>query len=191
MAFEKKTWTDRVAEFINRRTLTKEDGSTELVTVARSEGTISKEGDAFNAETMNDLEQRIEDSVASLNNDLANLSTNLTKHKTSNDHDDRYYTESEIDNLLKSKQNSLICDTYVNTETANSNGSITLGIDVSGFKLKEKPKCAFLQGQHTSFKNYIYAYDDSTETLAVFVVNYGEAYANTAITNRYGLTIIK
>lgn len=59
MAFEKKTWADRVAEFINRRILTKEDGSTELVTVARSEGTISVEGDAFNAETMNDLEQRI------------------------------------------------------------------------------------------------------------------------------------
>ena len=59
MAFKKKAWVDRVAEFINRRTLTKEDGSTELVTVARSEGTISKEGDAFNAETMNDLEERI------------------------------------------------------------------------------------------------------------------------------------
>ena len=77
MAFKKKTWTDRVAEFINRRTLTKEDGSTELVTVARSEGTISKEGDAFNAETMNDLEQRIEDGIESLNEDLAKLNANL------------------------------------------------------------------------------------------------------------------
>lgn len=60
MAFNKKTWKDRVAEFINRRLLTKEDGSTELVTVARSEGAISVEGDAFNAETMNDLEDRVE-----------------------------------------------------------------------------------------------------------------------------------
>ena len=48
MAFKKKTWTDRVAEFINRRILTKEDGSTELVSVARSEGNISVEGDGIN-----------------------------------------------------------------------------------------------------------------------------------------------
>lgn len=66
MAFNKKTWKDRVAEFINRRLLTKEDGSTDLVTVARSEGTISVEGDAFNAETMNDLEDRVESAVNEL-----------------------------------------------------------------------------------------------------------------------------
>lgn len=70
MAFKKKAWVDRVAEFINRRTLTKEDGSTELVTVARSEGTISKEGDAFNAETMNNLEQRIADEFNSVEEEL-------------------------------------------------------------------------------------------------------------------------
>lgn len=66
MAFEKKTWTDRVAEFINRRTLTHEDGTEEIVTVTRNEGSISVEGDAFNAETMNDLEQRIEDEFTTL-----------------------------------------------------------------------------------------------------------------------------
>lgn len=77
MAFEKKTWTDRIAEFINRRTLTKEDGSTELVTVARSEGTISAEGDAFNAETMNDLEKRIADGFDEVNTNLEELSTNV------------------------------------------------------------------------------------------------------------------
>ena len=85
----------------------------------------------------------------------------------------------------------MIFDTYVNTETANSNGSITLGIDISGYKLGQKPKCAFLQGQHTSFSNYIYSYDNSTNTLAVFVVNYGASYANASITNRYGVMIIK
>ena len=59
MAFLQKTWKDRVAEYINRRVLTKEDGTTELVSVERSEGTISQEGDAFSAANMNDLEQRI------------------------------------------------------------------------------------------------------------------------------------
>ena len=57
--FEKKTWSDRIAEYITRRTLTKEDGSTEIVTVERNEGEISQEGDAFDAATMNDLEDRI------------------------------------------------------------------------------------------------------------------------------------
>lgn len=71
MAFVKKIWTDRIAEYINRRTLTKEDGTTELVTVARNEGTISQEGDAFNADTMNDLEQRINDEFDSVNSSLA------------------------------------------------------------------------------------------------------------------------
>lgn len=73
MAFNKKTWKDRVAEFINRRLLTKEDGNTELVTVARSEGTISVEGDAFNAETMNDLEDRVEAAFNELNTNLSSI----------------------------------------------------------------------------------------------------------------------
>lgn len=61
MAFEKKNWKNRVAEYINRRVLTKTDGSTEIVTVARSEGMISQEGDAFDAANMNNLEERIAD----------------------------------------------------------------------------------------------------------------------------------
>ena len=47
MGFTKKTWKNRIAEYINRRLITMEDGSTSLVTVARDEGTISQEGDAF------------------------------------------------------------------------------------------------------------------------------------------------
>lgn len=61
MAFTRKVWKDRIAEYINRRTLTKEDGSTEVVTVAREEGTVSQEGDAFSAKNMNNLEERIGD----------------------------------------------------------------------------------------------------------------------------------
>lgn len=67
MAFVKKDWKDRIAEFINRRRLTYEDGRTELVEVARDEGTVSQEGDAFIAETMNDLEERIEKALTPLN----------------------------------------------------------------------------------------------------------------------------
>lgn len=73
MGFTKKTWKNRIAEYINRRLLTNEDGSTELVTVARDEGTISQEGDAFNAANMNDLEDRIEAGFADVSQSLANL----------------------------------------------------------------------------------------------------------------------
>lgn len=60
MSFKKKTWANRAAEYINRRRLIYADESTELVEVARDEGTILQEGDAFDAETMNDMEERIE-----------------------------------------------------------------------------------------------------------------------------------
>ena len=73
MAFVKKTWKNRRAEYINRRLLTNEDGSTNLVTVARDEGTISQEGDAFNAANMNDLEDRIEAEFEEINQSLTNI----------------------------------------------------------------------------------------------------------------------
>ena len=73
MGFTKKTWKNRIAEYINRRLLTMEDGSTNLVTVARDEGTISQEGDAFNAANMNDLEDRIEAEFNEVTQSLTNL----------------------------------------------------------------------------------------------------------------------
>ena len=59
MGFTVKEWVDRVTEYPTRRRLIKSDGSSEIVTVERSEGTVSQEGDAFSAENMNDLEQRV------------------------------------------------------------------------------------------------------------------------------------
>lgn len=60
MAFIKKLWKDRISQFPNRRTIN--DGSvTKQVTVGRDEGTVTEEGDTFDASNMNDLEQRIED----------------------------------------------------------------------------------------------------------------------------------
>lgn len=89
MAFEKKTWKNRIAEYINRRTLTlvetpasMESGGTLLVDVARQEGTISEEGNAFNEDEMNDLEERIAAEFASQNETLTNLNTNLNEKTT-------------------------------------------------------------------------------------------------------------
>lgn len=70
MAFVKKTWKDRIAEFPTRRRLTKEDNTSELVTVAREEGTLSQEGDAFSADNMNDLESRIDAEFTEVNGNL-------------------------------------------------------------------------------------------------------------------------
>jgi hypothetical protein len=59
MFFSVKKWIDRFSEYPNRRKITKTDGTTEQVTVTRDEGTVSREGDKFNASTMNELESRI------------------------------------------------------------------------------------------------------------------------------------
>lgn len=77
MAFVKKTWKDRIAEFPTRRRLTKEDNTSELVTVAREEGTLSQEGDAFSAENMNDLENRIDAEFTEVNGKLNSMVTSV------------------------------------------------------------------------------------------------------------------
>lgn len=64
MAFEKKIWTDRIAEFITRRKLIDVSSGTEqVVDVERDEGEISQAGDAFSSANMNDLEDRIADAI--------------------------------------------------------------------------------------------------------------------------------
>lgn len=78
MAFTKKTWTDRLVEYPSRRQLTKTDGTTEIVDVARSEGTVSQEGDAFSAENMNDLENRIAYALGITTGILSAGSTSIT-----------------------------------------------------------------------------------------------------------------
>lgn len=62
MAFTKKTWKDTIAEFPNRRIITDTaDNTSKTVTVARSVGTVSQEGDSWSASNMNGMEQRIAD----------------------------------------------------------------------------------------------------------------------------------
>ncbi len=74
MGFIKKIWKDRISEFPTRRSLTKTDGTSELVSVARSEGMISEEGDAFSAENMNDFENRVANGFSELTEKLQNIS---------------------------------------------------------------------------------------------------------------------
>ena len=61
MAFVKKTWVDRDAENLGGRKLTDNTtGVVSHVTVELEEGTVYEQGDSLNAETFNDLEDRIE-----------------------------------------------------------------------------------------------------------------------------------
>lgn len=86
MAFSKKTWLDRIAEYPTRRRLKKSDGTDEIVSVSREEGAISQEGDAFSAANMNDLEDRVASEFNSLNLKMEsaittnNIATWLTSH---------------------------------------------------------------------------------------------------------------
>lgn len=57
MIFSKKTWKNREVEFPGRRTLT--PAGENVYDVSRNEGLILEEGDAFDASTMNDMENRI------------------------------------------------------------------------------------------------------------------------------------
>lgn len=59
MAYTKKTWVDRNVQYPGRRKLSAVSGQTNVYDIVRSEGTITAAGDAFNAENMNDLEDRV------------------------------------------------------------------------------------------------------------------------------------
>ena len=78
MAFSKKTWLDRIAEYPTRRRLKKSDGTDEIVSVSREEGAISQEGDAFSAANMNDLEDRVASEFNSLNLKLGKVYNDTT-----------------------------------------------------------------------------------------------------------------
>lgn len=64
MAFTAQEWTDRQAEFINRRDITDvTTGATSTVDVALAEGNVLVEGYEWSAANMNDLETRIKGSI--------------------------------------------------------------------------------------------------------------------------------
>lgn len=58
MAFERKNWLNRQSEFPNRRKFIQTEIEN-VYDVVREEGLVVELGDAFNADNMNNLEQRI------------------------------------------------------------------------------------------------------------------------------------
>lgn len=94
MAFVKKTWKKRLSEYPTRRQLTYTNGTTAIVDVARLEGTISQEGDAFSDTNMNDLEQRVADAFS----ECVQSTDGLTLKKCS---------QSEYDKMTSHDSNTL------------------------------------------------------------------------------------
>ena len=81
MSFISKLWKDRVSDYPNKRKLTKEDGTSEIVTVERAEGDVVVAGDAFNAENMNDLETRIQNGFNAVEQAQAELNEKMDADK--------------------------------------------------------------------------------------------------------------
>lgn len=151
MGFTKKTWKNRIAEYINRRRLTMEDGSTNLVTVARDEGTISQEGDAFNAANMNDLEDRIEAGFDEVNQSLSNL-TKLGEFKILAESNSE--SENNLVELSDSLSNySLIFLTF-ESPTDNTLNAIS-AYPVGYFKLKSRCITIWITTSSGSFAHYV------------------------------------
>lgn len=120
MAFTKKEWVDRNVEHPSRRKLTAVEGETDVYDVVRNEGTITNPGDAFNADTMNDLEGRIDDGFTSIKNiSTGTLSTGETSITISD-------TEITTDSVL-----SFYTSIYGVSPTAATveTGSVTLTFD--------------------------------------------------------------
>lgn len=73
MAFEKYTWKDRIVQFVGRRRLinTEDELDVEAVDITRSPTSVTETGDRFNAQNMNDLEDRIANAFSVIDNLIA------------------------------------------------------------------------------------------------------------------------
>lgn len=140
MSFKQKTWTDRISEYPNRRTLTDvSDNTTKIVIVAREEGTISQIGDAYSAANMNDLEQRVADGFSTLSQDSVKIATkNTTSDSIAFGIDSKgnygyikkgadtvipFKSQTDIDNAYNSGVSA--ADARVNTSSASYNQGVS------------------------------------------------------------------
>ena len=84
MSFIRKTWVDRQSATPAQRKLTNVNDLSDVkyVVVERDEGTVTVQGDVFDAATMNNLEERINDGFSGVP-DFTDLTATLTAGSTS------------------------------------------------------------------------------------------------------------
>lgn len=129
MAFSKKTWVDRNVEHPARRKLSLVSGTTDVYDVTRNEGTINNPGDAFNADNMNDLEDRISNSFTSIEeNDKPTTGILSAGATTITLYDERIATNSIL---------SFVSSIYGANPTAVSSGTgyVTLTFDAQSSEM--------------------------------------------------------
>lgn len=84
MSYNRKTWQNRNSEHPYRRTLTDTTtGTSQTVDVTRAEGEVTTEGDAFDANNMNNMEGRIADEFSLINQKIGDLTQLDTEAKNS------------------------------------------------------------------------------------------------------------
>jgi len=101
MSFIKKIWKDRVVDAPSRRKL--KDTSTgveQIVDVSRAEGNVVVEGDKFNANSMNDLEQRIVDSITAIDTNVDGLTQRMGSAEADIDEIDFYINGDLVTQLV-------------------------------------------------------------------------------------------
>lgn len=133
MGFIKKIWKDRISEFPTRRSLTKTDGTSELVTVARSEGMISEEGDAFSAENMNDFENRVANGFSELNEKIE--STDITQERLVGKFNGKNVYEKVIDRHINIPASTNFQIFNIPHGIENFESSISINIVADGYAL--------------------------------------------------------
>ena len=163
MAFLQKTWKDRVAEYINRRILTKEDGTTELVSVERSEGTISQEGDAFSAANMNDLEQRIANEFSEQNKNLGEMNTQLDN------------INIQLQTIIETLERGIA------PESLSGSVTLTVGGSASGgqYMVVFETPFSSVPTVTLSSSNFRIGASAGSITKAGFIIHYGNSSSNT------------
>lgn len=79
MAFVTRIWKDRQVEKPDRwKFINDDETETKYYTISRAEGTVDVIGDTIDAENMNDMEQRIADAFASVNDDITTAKNQVT-----------------------------------------------------------------------------------------------------------------
>lgn len=133
MAFVIKTWLDRLSTYANRRKLTilSTDGNQQTVTVARDEGEITQEGDAFSAANMNDLETRISNAFTEVETNIGNIPI-ITVDTAISSTSNNPVRNSVINTALSGKANS--SHTHGNITNAGALQTTDVGI-ANGDKL--------------------------------------------------------
>lgn len=135
MAFEKKTWKDRLVEYAGRRKITNTTTlAAQIVDMERAEGIVSEEGSAFNAANMNDLEQRVADGFSGVQQDINKVNSDLANGQIEFNLQDGkgVYRQKGADTWIPFKARPTLLGKYSTVSTldlSNVSGYETLTVD--------------------------------------------------------------